>query len=109
MAKSKKMAKLEDIKSDFITVASHQLRTPISAIRWSLDTLLSGRAGKLSPKQQEVANEAYQNNKFMVKVVNDLLRVSRIEEKGISLLPQLIDIVPLLKEIVRKYESLAKA
>ena len=77
--------RLEDIKSDFITIASHQLRTPISGIRWSLDTLLSGRAGELSDKQKEVVKEAYQNNKFMVKVVNDLLKVSRIEEKGIDL------------------------
>jgi len=62
----------KDVKSDFITVASHQLRTPISAIRWSLDTLLSGRAGNLSDKQKEMVVEAYQNNNFMVKVVNDL-------------------------------------
>src|SRR3989338_6998917 len=105
----KKAGKLDDIKSDFITVASHQLRTPISGIRWSLDTLLSGRAGQLTPKQHEVAAEAYQNNQFMVKVVNDLLRVSRFEEKGLNLQPQLVNIVPIIKEILQKYQSVAKA
>lgn len=100
---------LEDIKSDFITVASHQLRTPISAIRWSLDTLMSGRVGKLTDKQKEIANEAYQNNKFMIKVVNDLLRVSRIEEKGINLIPEFVNLNPIITEIVKKYEDLANA
>lgn len=100
---------LEDIKSDFITVASHQLRTPISAIRWSLDTLMSGRVGTLTDKQKEIANEAYQNNKFMIKVVNDLLRVSRIEEKGISLVPEFVDLKPIVEEIIKQYEDLASA
>src|SRR3989338_9959856 len=100
---------LEDIKSDFITVASHQLRTPISGIRWSLDTLLSGRAGKLSEKQKEVASEAYQNNKFMVKVVNDLLRVSRLEEKGVTLVPQFLSLKKIVKESIEQFKDLATA
>ena len=108
-ANKKELDNLEDIKSDFITVASHQLRTPISGIRWSLDTLLSGRAGKLSEKQKEVASEAYQNNKFMVKVVNDLLRVSRLEEKGVTLVPQLVNLAKLTKEIVRKHQDWCQA
>jgi len=97
---------LEGIKSDFITVASHQLRTPIAAIRWSLDTLLAGRAGKVSPKQIEVIKEAYQNNNFMVKVVNDLLRVSRIEEKGLNLLPQHINLEKLSKNLSKNTANL---
>ena len=100
---------LEDIKSDFITIASHQLRTPISAVRWSLDTLLSGRAGRISPKQEEVIKAAYQNNNFLVKVVNDLLRVSRIEEKGVNVLPEYSNIVKLTKELIKKHEDWARA
>lgn len=107
--KAKQEGRLEDIKSDFITVASHQLRTPISAIRWSLDTLMSGRVGALSDKQKQVVSEAYQNNKFMVKVVNDLLRVSRLEEKGISLSPQFVNLVSSTKDFIKRYRSLANA
>ena len=100
---------LEDIKSDFITVASHQLRTPISAVRWSLDTLLSGRAGKLSTRQKEIVIAAYQNNKFMVKVVNDLLRASRLDEKGTSLMPNFENIISLTKKLIKKHLAWAKA
>ncbi|MAF14168.1 MAG: hypothetical protein CMI53_04745 [Parcubacteria group bacterium] len=115
MANSKKKqkkqnnSKSEDVKSDFITVASHQLRTPISAIRWSLDTLLSARTGKLSDKQKEIVSQAYQNNKFMVKVVNDLLRVSRLEEKGINLVPKFVNFEKLVKELLSRHKYFADA
>ena len=103
------MPTVQDVKGDFITIASHQLRTPISAIRWSLDTLLSGRAGELSEKQKEVVLEAYQNNKFMVKVVNDLLRVSRVDEKGVILSPQYFDLTKMINELMVLHQALAKA
>ena len=101
--------RLEDIKSDFITIASHQLRTPISGIRWSLDTLLSGRAGELSGKQKDVIQEAYQNNKFMVKVVNDLLRVSRLEEKGVDLVIKPTNLTKIIQETIKKFQDFALA
>ena len=104
-----KSTDLEDIKSDFITVASHQLRTPISAIRWSLDTLLSEKPGQLNVKQIGIIQEAYQSNKFMVKIVNDLLRVARFEEKGITLNPQKYNLAIFLKKILKKHEDLSRA
>ena len=109
MPRPKKINNLENIKSDFITVASHQLRTPISGIRWSLDTLLGGRVGKLTEKQIEIVKEAYRNNKFMVKVVNDLLRVSRFEEKGLNLQPKFVNLKTIITEAITQLEPLAKA
>ncbi len=103
------MNNIEDIKNDFITIASHQLRTPISAVRWSLDTLLGDKLGSLSAKQKEMVLEAYQNNNFMVKVVNDLLRIARFEEKGLNLQPKFTNLKPILKEIVKNHEIIAKA
>ena len=99
----------DDIKSDFITIASHQLRTPIAAIRWSLDTLLRSRAGALTDKQQEILREAYQNNRFLVKVVNDLLRAARVEQRGVSLVPKTVVLQPMLREIVRRVKDFADA
>jgi len=107
--KREQTIRLEDIKSDFITVASHQLRTPISAIRWSLDTLLSGQVGDLLEKQKEIVREAYQNNNFMVKVVGDLLRVSRLEEKGLDLVPRFTDTEKLIEKLIVKHKTFAKA
>ena len=100
---------LEHIKSDFITVASHMLRTPMSAIRWSLDLLLANKYGPLNPKQREVIAEAYQHNKFLVKVVNTLLRVSRIEEKGITLQPKIQPLAPIITKVLDEYRPFAAA
>jgi len=99
----------ENIKSDFITIASHQLRTPISAIRWSLDTLLSGKLGNLSKDQKDVVEEAYQNNKFMIKTVNDLLRTARIDQKNITLQIKAENIVKIIQEAVKHLADLAQA
>jgi len=102
-------ANLDEVKTDFITIASHQLRTPISAIRWSLDTLLSGKLGVLSDAQHTVVDQAYASNQFMVKVVNDLLRVSRFEEKGMKLYPEYVNVLTLIREVIRRNRSFARA
>lgn len=67
-------------KSEFISIAAHQLRTPLSGIKWSLHLLLSGDFGKLKKDQQEIINEAFGTNEKMISLVNDLLNVARIED-----------------------------
>src|SRR3989344_1044056 len=101
--------KSEEIKNDFITIASHQLRTPIAGIRWSLDTLLSKKTGVISEKQREVIKSAYESNNYLVKAVNDLLRAARLEEKGVILAPKLTDIGPIVKNIVKQNYIFARA
>ena len=101
--------KVEEVKSDFITIASHQLRTPIAAIRWSLDTLLNNGAGKISDRQKEIIAAAYQNNRFLAKAVNDLLRTSRLEAKGFNLVPEKVNLAELVKAIIKRTKSFAKA
>jgi len=73
--------KLADkLKSEFVTLAAHQLRTPISGIKWSLQTLLDGDLGKLTEKQEEVVKQAFITNNKVINLVNDLLNVAEIEE-----------------------------
>ena len=98
-----------DIKSDFITIASHQLRTPIAGIRWSLDTLLDGKADKLSTKQYELVTAAYASNNFLVKAVNDLLRAARLEERGVSLTPRPTDLKALVTDVIKRNRTFIAA
>ena len=101
--------KVEEVKSDFITIASHQLRTPIAAIRWSLDTLLNNGVGKISDRQREIVAAAYQNNRFLAKAVNDLLRASRIEAKSFNLVLEKVDLSEMISSIIKRCQSFAKA
>ena len=71
---------VERLKTEFVSIAAHQLRTPLSAVKWSLHMILDGDAGKVSLEQIEFLEKAYQSNERMILLINDLLNVARIEE-----------------------------
>lgn len=71
---------MDRLKTEFISVASHQLRSPLTTTQWSIRTILDGELGPIDEKQREFMLKAYKSNEQMVVLVNDLLNVSRIEE-----------------------------
>lgn len=73
------LKKLDNAKSDFISIASHQLRTPLTSIKGFISLLAEGSYGKITPVQQETLNKVYQSNERLIHLVEDLLDISRIE------------------------------
>lgn len=71
---------ISDMKSEFISIAAHQMRTPLSAIRWTLNILSTGSMGTLTEKQKDSLRQGTEVTEHMIRLVNDLLNVSRIEE-----------------------------
>lgn len=71
---------VERMKTEFVTVAAHQLRTPASAIKWTLQMLLEEDLGKITSKQRTTIEKAAKTNEKMINLVNDLLNVAQIEE-----------------------------
>lgn len=82
---------VEQIKTEFVSLAAHQLRTPLSAIKWTLKMLLDGDLGEISGEQREFVEKTYQSNERMIALINDLLDITRIEEGRYLFRPALAD------------------
>ncbi len=95
--------------TESISIVSHQLKTPLSAIKGYLEVLLAGDLGKINKKQKEYLDDALENAVKMSELVKNLLDVSRIEENRIDLHPKWINLEKIVKEAVNDFTSLAKA
>ncbi|MDO8260767.1 MAG: HAMP domain-containing sensor histidine kinase [Candidatus Magasanikbacteria bacterium] len=71
---------IDKLKSEFITIAAHQLRTPLTAIKWVIKSVMSGETGPVNDEQKQYLSKGYESNERIITLVNDMLDVSRIEE-----------------------------
>lgn len=94
---------LEKVKSDFISLSAHQLRTPLSAMKWSLYLL---RQEKLSSKERKnLVEQLYLTNERMIKLINDFLEAAKIEEGKIISNLSLVNIKSLIKFTINLYQK----
>ena len=99
---------VERMKTEFVSVAAHQLRTPLSAIKWTLNMLLNGDLGKITSEQKEFMQKSYLSNERMIRLINDLLNVTRIEEGRYLYERVPLDIIRLVQSMVDFYKDEAQ-
>lgn len=99
---------LDRMKSDFISIAAHQLRTPLSGVKWLLKMIIDGDMGPLNEEQKRFLQRGYQNQERMIALINDLLDVSRIEEGRFQFNMDSCQIEESITESMRLVEGLAQ-
>ncbi len=101
---------LNRLRSEFVSIVSHQLRTPASAVKWYLELLINNRHGlPLNDWQNEKLHQAYQSNERMIGLINDLLNVSRLDSGKFLLHRQPVAPSQLIDEIVLELVHFAHA
>ncbi|KPJ73263.1 hypothetical protein AMJ48_02255 [Parcubacteria bacterium DG_74_1] len=91
---------VEKMKTEFVSLAAHQLRTPLSAIKWTLKMLLDGDLGKITEEQRDFITKTYQSNERMITLINNLLDITRIEEGRYIYKPALTEFEPIVQFVV---------
>jgi signal transduction histidine kinase len=104
-----RVAEANRMKSEFVSIVSHQLRTPLSALKWSLDLLRGKRLGEINPKQKEYLDIINDSGIKMIRLVNDLLNVNRIEEGRFVMQAKVFSLNELIEGAVNELKSMASA
>ncbi|MBI2626493.1 MAG: PAS domain-containing protein [Candidatus Nealsonbacteria bacterium] len=97
--------KIEAMKTEFVSLAAHQLRTPLSAIKWTVLMFLEGDLGKITAEQRSFLERTYISNERMISLINDLLNVARIEEGKYLYNLAVTDIAPMLESEIGSYKE----
>lgn len=104
-----RMAEASRMKGELVSIVSHQLRAPLTNIRFSLDFLTSGSVGQVSKEQAEYHTILKENSKRMGDLVDNLLTVSKIESGDFPLKSEPASIVEMTKGLVEEFKSYTEA
>jgi PAS domain S-box-containing protein len=100
---------IDKMKSEFVSITSHQLRTPLTGIKWMLSLLFQGNAGELNSKQLEYLRNVNTSNERMIQLVSDLLNISRIESMPAQQLENKdCDLAKLMHDVMAEQRASAR-
>jgi signal transduction histidine kinase len=106
-ASNMQLQKLDQAKDEFVSMASHQLRTPLTSVKGYISMVLEGDAGKITPMQTQLLTEAFASSERMVHLINDFLNVSRLQTGKFMLDARPVDLAKIIGQEVDSLKTVA--
>lgn len=100
------LVELNRAKEDFISIASHQLRTPATGVKQYLGMVIEGFVGEVPEAQLNLLKQAYQSNERQLRIISDLLKVAQVESGKMKFHPELTNVKQLIDDVVKEQRSL---
>lgn len=107
--KNEKLKALDEAKDEFISMASHQLRTPLTSVKGYVSMVMEGDAGTLKPKQRILLDQAFSSSQRMVYLIADLLNVSRLRTGKFVIEPTPTNLANVVESELKQLKETAKA
>ncbi len=101
------LLELDQAKTEFISIAAHQLRTPLTALKWVLSLLINEKMSNLTDEQKELLSSGYESNERMINLINEMLIVMRIESGKMLYTPSSFSIVEVIQSVLVSFTGLA--
>jgi signal transduction histidine kinase len=108
-ASNAQLQRLDEAKDEFISMASHQLRTPLTSIKGYISMIVDGDAGKISEQQKHLLNEAFLSSERMVRLIGEFLNVSRLQTGKFTLEKHATNLVQVIKQEIEGLQSSAQS
>ncbi|MEI6480959.1 MAG: ATP-binding protein [Candidatus Saccharibacteria bacterium] len=105
---NEKLKALDETKDEFISMASHQLRTPLTAVKGYVSMVVEGDAGKLNKQQKELLDQAFSSSQRMVYLIADLLNVSRLKTGKFVIENKLTNLADVVEAEIEQLKQAAK-
>lgn len=106
---NQRLQALEQAKSKFVAVTTHQLRTPLAAIKWTFELLRQGGLGPVTAEQQDFLTKGFQSAKRMIAIVNDLLNIDLSDAARADYHWSDVDLAELIDSIIFEFTNQAES
>ena len=104
-----KLTELERLKRDFVSTVSHELRTPLTSLRGALGLMLGGKVGEIPAKGHELLRIATLNTDRLIRLINDILDVEKIDAGQIDVRRDRLHVRPLVQTTIASLEGFARS
>lgn len=102
------LIEINQTKDEFISLASHQLRTPATGVKQYLGMVIEGFAGEISDAQHTLLRKAYESNERQLRIVSDLLKVAQVDAGKVHLRKSEIDLAELIDDVIKEQHKVYK-